>query len=742
MKQIITAILLIVLAVSLVVVSFTFQQADQEQKNLTLDLQHRSSLLAESLIDTVQPYVINNNTYYLQKTVDKFTDRERLVGLVVYDNKDNILSLTTGLSTELAKDQTLSAAVMDTDKADGDFFTFNQKKYYTYVIPLHDDKNSVIGSLMIVQNAGFIDSSIWDIWKSNMIRLLTQAILLSIAVFLIIHWIIYQPIAMLVESMKKARIGRLDSTKMPKHVFFQPLINEISNISKSLLEARNSASQEARLRQEHVDSPWTAQRLKEFSADILKGRELFVVSNREPFVHTKQNGKISFYQPASGMVTAIEPILRACGGTWLAQGSGDADKLVVDSNDNVAVPPDDPKYNLHRVWLTKEEEKGYYYGFSNEGLWPLCHNAYTRPIFRKEDWHEYQRVNGKFTQAILKQIKDVHKPIILVQDYHFALLPQMIKNSRPDATIGVFWHIPWPHAESFGICPWRKELLEGMLGADLIGFHTQLHCNNFIDTISHELEALIDLEQFSVQKENHISFVKSFPISIPFDEDGPDGSGASFVREDVLKHYDIKTPYVGVGVDRLDYTKGILERLRAIEYLFETHPSYKEKFTFIQIAAPTRSSIPEYSRFAEKVEKETERINTIFKTKNWKPIILLKKHHTHEEINQLYRIANVCLVTSLHDGMNLVAKEYIMSRNDEKGVLILSQFAGASRELKESLIVNPYNIEQTGEAIHTALSMMQSEQVKRMKKLRDRVRNYNVYRWSADLLKTLITIEQ
>ncbi|MGH7245742.1 MAG: alpha,alpha-trehalose-phosphate synthase (UDP-forming) [Candidatus Levyibacteriota bacterium] len=742
MKQLISAFLLIIFAVSMVILSFTIRQVDNEQNNLTSDLQHRSALLSDSFIDTIEPYVAYNNAPALQQIVDRYTNRERLMGLAVYDNKGNVLALSSGLATELAKTPTLPATIMDANKADGQFLPYNGQKLYLFATPLHS-KQSVIGAIMLIQNADYIDADLISIWKTNLLRLFVQVLLISIASFIVLHWIIYRPILAMVQAIRDTRLGKISKNPVKQNLFFQPLITEFTRMSKSLQEARLSASQEAKMRNEQADSPWTAQRLQGFIEETLRGRKIFLVSNREPYIHFKQNGKISMMEPASGMVTALEPIMQACGGLWIAQASGNADKTTVDDEDKIKVPPDDPKYTLKRVWITEEEEKGYYYGFANEGLWPLCHTAHTRPVFRKEDWMQYQRVNGKFAQHVLKEIADVEKPIILIQDYHLALLPRMIKNSRPDALIGIFWHIPWPNSESFNICPWRKEILDGMLGADLLGFHTQLHCNNFMDTVGHDLEALIDLEQFSIQRNEHTSFVRPFPISIPFFEDGEESTQEEFanLRNEIQKKLNFSSKYIGVGVDRLDYTKGILERLRAIEYFLQTYPSFKQKFTFIQIAAPSRNTIPEYNEFGEEVEKETERINTIFKTKTWKPIILLKKHHTHQEIDSYYKIADICLVTSLHDGMNLVAKEYVMSRNDEKGVLILSQFAGASRSLKDALIINPYNIEQTAEAIHQGLTMLQSEQMKRMKKMRELIKNYNVYRWSAELLKSLLAIE-
>lgn len=741
MKKLILSLFLIVSIVSLIAIAFTYNQADNEEKRLRSDIQYRSTIIAESLREAIEPNFINKSEKYFQSVVEKYANKERFAGLAIVDNKGNITAVSSTLPKEISESQKIVTDVMDSDKADGDFVKFKDKKMYVFAVPLHDDK-SVVGALMIIQNAGYIDARLTEIWKTNLIRLFTQAFLISLACLLALRWIIYEPIRNLVETVKSARLNSSsqDSKSIPNFPFFQPLVRELSNIQRSLFEARSIASEEARLRLEKLDSPWTEQRLKVFIEEMLKGRTIFVVSNREPYIHTKNNGKISYYFPASGMATAIEPIMQACGGVWIAYGSGNADKLTVDKTDRIKVPPDESKYTLRRVWLTEKEENGYYYGFANEGIWPLCHIAHARPAFRKEDWEEYKKVNGKFAQIVLSEIKNFQRPIILIQDYHFALLPGMLKKAKNDATIGLFWHVPWPNSESFSICPWKKEILSGMLGADILGFHTQLYCNNFIDTISRELESLIDYEQFSISRNNHLTFVKPFPISIAFYNGYKYQSQnieANFDRQKILNNLGIKTKFIGVGVDRLDYTKGILERLKAIEIFLEKYPSYQENFTFIQIAAPSRSKIKRYQDFVQEVEKEIERINSILGKNNWKPVIYLKRHHSHEEVNQYYKLANICLVTSLHDGMNLVAKEFIAARDDEKGVLILSQFAGASRELKDALIVNPYNGEEVADAIKKALEMAHSEQMKRIQRMRETIKNYNIYRWSAELLKTM-----
>lgn len=742
MKQIIVALSVVLVTVSLIAFAFTINQVSRESQRLETDLERRSVLIAESLRETIEPNFVNNSNEYLQSIVEKFGNRERLAGLGIYDNKENIVSVSSTLPHDLSESQKVAASAMDEDKANGDFASIDGKKLYLLAIPLHDQE-SVVGALMVVQSADYIDGRLSEIWKNNLTRLSLQILLLTIAALLIIRWLLFEPIKKLTESLKLLRsgIGGQDLLPTAGSKLFQPLTREISNIRKSLLEARMAASEEAKVNLERLDSPWTKERLKEFVKDILKNRKIVVVSNTEPYVHSKSGNKISSFMPASGLITAIEPVMEACGGTWIAYGSGNADKLVVDKNNKIDVPPGEPKYTLKRIWLTDEEVEKYYNGFSNEGLWPLCHIAHTRPIFRKEDWEEYKRVNLKFAQEILYEIKNLKRPIILVQDYHLALLPRIIKNARPDATVSLFWHIPWVSAESFSICPWKKEILEGMLGSDLIGFHTQLHLNNFIETVGRELESLIGFEQFTVTHADHISYIKTFPISIAFYNNlNPNEGIQKPDREKTLKDLGVETRYIGVGVDRLDYTKGILERLKGIEIFLQRNPAYRRHFTFIQIAAPSRVEVKKYQDFARDVENEVERINSKYKEKNWRPIIYINKRKNRDEIIKLYRLANFCLVTSLHDGMNLVAKEFVAARDDEQGVLILSQFAGASRELKDAILINPYNGEQTAEAVHTALRMSTSQQKKRMRKLRQTIRNYNIYRWSAELLKAMVNL--
>ncbi|HEY4526646.1 MAG TPA: trehalose-6-phosphate synthase, partial [Candidatus Paceibacterota bacterium] len=621
---------------------------------------------------------------------------------------------------------------------EGVFAKSGNETFYVFAVPIQDRESRTIGALTTIQNASYISSTIWNIWRDNLIRFLLQTILIAVAIFALVRWVFFKPLSQLAESIRAVRRGEAVEDSGARSDVLFPISNEIAKMTGSLRQARLAASQEARMRLEKLDTPWTAERLKEFIKAHVKDRSIFVVSNGEPYVNTRGKSGIEWTVPAGGIVTALEPVMQATGGMWIAHGSGEADKLLVDADDKVRVPHDEPQYTLKRVWLTRKEVEGYYNGFSNEALWPLCHMAHVRPIFRKENWTEYRKVNGLFAKTILNEIRGIERPLILVQDYHLALVPAMVKKSRPDAQVAIFWHIPWPSAAQFSICPWRKEILEGMLGADIVGFQTQQYCNNFLDTIATEIEARIDLEHFSIFRSDHQTFVKPFPISIAF-------PGIAEREESTnratLEQLGVTTEQVALGVDRLDYIKGIPERLKGIEFFFERHPEYIGRLTLLQIASPTRTSVDTYTKHAQTVFAEVERINRKLGTRDWKPIVLHHRSFTHAELRALYRLADVCLISSLHDGMNLVAKEYAAARGDETGVLVLSQFAGASRNMKGAILINPYSAEETAESIHKAITMPKTEQHRRMKAMRASVRDYNVYRWSAEIIKALAELD-
>lgn len=737
-------ILSLILAVTLVSLFSAYNQVRGERRSLRSDLERRAAVLADSLAGNVEPYLESGSLKKLQLVVDRFSNRERLAGVAIFNGKLEPIAQSSGLAESMQARPAVIAQAIATNRKESAFLQAGKGSLHVYAMPLNENTNQGRAVLVIVHEATYIQAQTARLWRETFLRVLVQVLLIVLITVLIVRWSIAGPIARLSHWLRALRAGRVQdaSVAMPDFDLLRPLAREMTSIAESLTAARSAAEKEAQLRQA-AESSWTSDRLAVHVRSKLGNSRLFVVSNREPYSHLRSGKSIECVVPASGLVTALEPVLRACDGTWIAHGSGDADRDTVDSHDCLAVPPEEPKYTLRRVWLTKEEEEGYYYGFANEGLWPLCHIAHTRPTFRAADWEHYRDANIKFADAVLEEMHDTHEPMLLVQDYHFALLPRFIKKKRPDARVAIFWHIPWPNSESFAICPWQRELLDGLLGADVIGFHIQSHCTNFLQTVDRTLECRIDWEHFAINRGGHRTMVKPFPISVDFPESPepkPEQQSAYLERAALLRELGVDALFVGVGVDRVDYTKGILERFLAIERMLEKHPRYQGKFVFVQIGAPSRTHIKRYHDLLADVEAEAERINWRFQSSGWKPIVFLKRHFSHREILRYYRAADLCMVTSLHDGMNLVAKEFIAARHDEQGVLILSRFTGAARELLDSVLVNPYDIESTAETICHALEMAPEERAARMRRLRKVVKEQNIYRWAGNLVAELCEV--
>lgn len=733
-------IISIVLAVGLVAFGFTVFQIAAERENLNGELQSKTVRLSEEFYNTYLQELERKDSIRLRIT-DSTISQFSIEGLAIYFNADSIVPFNESTRALIANSTDYIAQAISADSSQGTMMEWNGRKWYQYIRIINRDSLPERAAIFYT-DANYIENILNSIWLRNFIRWFAQALIITIVTLLIIRWGILSPLNKVVEWVKAARSGDVEKLKArPRITFLEPLYKEISGIAQAMQEARAVAQEEARLRTSG-EAIWTPERLNEEMKQLLQDKKLVVVSNREPYMHIRSGKEIQLIMPASGMVTALEPVLKACGGLWVASGSGDADRETVDENDRLLVPPYENKYTLRRVWLTKEQEDHFYYGFSNEGLWPLCHIAHTRPVFRKIDWDYYCEVNELYAATVLQEIKDEEEPFILVQDYHFALLPRLIKEKRPDAKVAIFWHIPWPNPESFGICPWQRELLLGMLGADLIGFHTQHHCNNFLETVNNSLESRVIWENFSVKIGTHFTLVKPFPISIAFTlKDFETAGTPKHQPSELLKQYGIQAELFGVGVDRIDYTKGLVEKFHAIERFFEKYPEYTGRFTFVQIGAPSRSLLKSYSDTINAVEIEANRINWKLKTKNWQPILFLKKHHSHEEIIPFYRSADFCMVTSLHDGMNLVAKEFIASRDNNDGALILSQFAGASQELHGAFIINPYDIEGSADAIKAVLELPEAQQQIKMKQMRRMVMSHNVYSWASAILRSMAAIQ-
>jgi trehalose-6-phosphate synthase len=732
----------LVAGVAVVSLGLALYQAQAERRGLRRELESRATVVAESLEKSAAPLMEGDSTPGLQRLAVQFQDHERLAGVAVYDPQQQPLAMTAGMEElQAAADGPLRRA-LQSGVTSGTFFHWNGKTMHAEVLPVAGETGP-LGTLAILQDAAYIDAQQASLWRRAIMGVGVQTLMIVGATLLFLRWSLRRPLAHLEKWLGDLRRGAvLEGPDLPEEADFAPLKLEAARLATTLTAARAAAEEEARLR-DAGESLWTEERLRAFIQTRLEASRLFVVSNREPYEHVRRGGAVECSVPASGLVTALEPILRASNGTWVAQGTGDADRETVDDHDRVRVPPEHPQYTLRRVWLTPEEEKGFYLGFANEGLWPLCHIAHTRPIFRSQDWEFYRTVNQRFADALLEEIAGERNPVVLLQDYHFALLPRMIKAARPDARVAIFWHIPWPNPEAFGICPWQAELLDGLLGADLVGFHVQAHCNNFLDSVDRLLESRIDRERFAVNRGGQFTFVRPFPISVPFGAEAakPASCRSAYLeRSELLRAAGVEAPMMGIGVDRIDYTKGIPERFRALENFFERYPSYVGQFTFVQIGAPSRTHIRRYHDLMEEVTEEAERINRRFRSNGWKPIVFLPSHHTHKQIQVYYRAADLCLVTSLHDGMNLVSKEYVAANSGEQGVLILSRFAGASHELADALPVNPYDTEGLADAIHRALAMEPEERRARMARMRAYVREHNIYRWAGTLIAELTAI--
>ena len=733
-------IIAIIVAVGLVALGFTAFQISSEKEKLRNELKDKTIRNGDEFFLRYLNTLSTADSVAL-KNADSLISQYSFEGVTIYFNADSIEPLNTAAYMLIGASSDYVKQALTADTSSTLYLETDNKRLFEYIRLVKRDSLPSAAAIFYA-DASYIKNILDGIWLRNFARWFMQALIISLVTLLIVRWGILSPVNKVIDWLRAARSGNPEQLKSrPRVPFLEPLYKEITSMAQAVQEAKAIAQEEARLRTS-AESIWTPERLNEEMKQLLQDKKLVVVSNREPYMHIRSGRDIQCIMPASGMVTALEPILKACGGLWIASGSGDADRETVDENDKVSVPPFEHKYTLRRVWMTKEQENRFYYGFSNEGLWPLCHIAHTRPVFRKEDWEAYSEVNQMYADAVLQEIENEEEPFILVQDYHFALLPRFIKQKRPDAKVAIFWHIPWPNPESFGICPWQKELLLGMLGADLVGFHTQYHCNNFLETVNSTLESRVIWESYSVKIGNQFTLVKPFPISIAFTlKDYEQSELKKPDAAELLKHYGVVSHRFGIGVDRIDYTKGLTEKFLAIERFFDKYPDYVGNFTFVQIGAPSRSLLKTYSDTINAAEAEANRINWRFKTKNWQPILFLKKHHSHEEIIPFYQSAEFCMVTSLHDGMNLVAKEYIASRNNNDGVLILSQFAGASHELHSAIVINPYDIERSADAIYAALQMPVEQQRQRMKQMRRMVMSNNVFLWASSILRTMASIQ-
>jgi trehalose 6-phosphate synthase len=731
-------ILALVVGVTLVSVASTYIEVLAHTYVLRQELKRRTAWQSKSLQIAMEKSLAAGQAADTVAEAVRLRAQNEALGLAVYDLQGKLVTAAgpAGIFGTLPRGPLDKALQQGADSSI--FGQQDNQQWLEEVTPLYAD-GRVAGAMVILEDANAIHAEGVVLWWHSFWHTAAFVLLIVCVTLSMVRWFLMRPMMVVTDRLRRLRMGQPAEDaddNLEGMSLFAPLAREVESMAESLILARAAAESEARLR-DAGEHQWTAERLAANIRERFGSSRIFLLSNREPYMHVLQGKETVCMVPPSGLVTALEPVLRACDGVWVAHGSGSEDALNVDKFDRLRVPPDDPRYTLRRVWLSKEEEAGYYDGFANEGLWPLCHIAHTRPIFRASDWEWYQRVNEKFAAALLEEMEGSAHPIVFVQDYHFALVPRLIKAARPDARVAIFWHIPWPNAEAFGICPWQARLLDGLLGADLIGFHIPLHCNNFLSTVDRVLEARTDREHMTARRDGHTSAVRPYPVSVAFDGSKPERKTPAPSRDELLKEFGLRCETLIVGVDRMDYTKGIIERLMAVEKLIEEHPYYLERLTMVQIAAPSRSRIPSYIELNRKVKETVERINQRYQTAQWKPILLIERQCSHAEVDLWYRAASVCLVTSLHDGMNLVAKEYVAAHDDEDGVLVLSKFTGAATELLDALIVNPYDIEGVAEAIHQALEMDLDERRKRMQRMRHHVMDHNIYRWAASILGDL-----
>lgn len=683
------------------------------------DLDIRASLIANTVQEPIQDLLRSGNRTRMRQYFTRITQDERLfaMGLCPVASAEAVATRT--LPSEI------SCSALDRfSGASGHLLTSDRGPVLVSVRPLEAD-GAALGSLVLVHDMSFVARRSEETRKYLFLFFVGLGVMVAL-ITVVIAQLSWRGWVQGLRALLRGE-GLFRPADRPDVPELRPIAGDLRTLIHDLEAAHRSRDAE--------QLAWTPETLRAIVRDDLRGHQVIVVSNREPYIHVRRGERIEVWRPASGLVTALEPIMRACSGTWLAHGGGSADRDVVDEHDRVGVPPERPAYQLRRVWLSDKEEAGYYYGFANEGLWPLCHIAHVRPVFRTSDWEQYQKVNRAFARAVVAE-STAPDPIVLVQDYHFALLPRMIQEALPAATIISFWHIPWPNPEAFAICPWREDLLDGMLGSSILGFHTQFHCNNFLDTVDRLLEARVDRETFTVSYRGQPTAVKRYPISIEWPPSPALlAKSVEDCRRDVRRLYDLPPDQaIGIGVDRLDYTKGIEERLRAVERLLELQPQWVGKFTFIQIAAPTRTRIGQYQEYEVRVRTMAAQINDRFADAPHPPIVLKVEHHQPQDIYEHYRAGELCMVTSLHDGMNLVAKEFVSARDDERGVLILSHFTGAARELPEAMIVNPYDTDECAVALHLALTMTPAEQRARMRVMRGLIQEFNVYRWAGRML--------
>ncbi|OGQ04405.1 MAG: hypothetical protein A2W61_03745 [Deltaproteobacteria bacterium RIFCSPLOWO2_01_44_7] len=722
--------ILVIGSLLVVVVGISFIHFQREQTALRDDLNRRARVISKSLAPPAIRILKNPPAIDEEDVAERLEGQGRTIGLMICNLEGKPIALSSTLTdTVTCNDEVM--ATLESGKESILLDEIGGQSLHRLILPLKDRTGSLLGTLTIVHDSSYITKRVTSAVTWMTLSLAILAIVIALGTYLASRRSFQRSVTQLLDWMKSSKSA--EDLPPPTESLLRPVSREVEKLTARLRAAKETAKEVSEANR--VSNLWTGARLKGHATFSIGNKSLIVVSNREPYMHVKKEGKQRVIIPASGLVTALDPVLRATSGIWIAHGSGEEDRDFVNSEDKILVPPESPLYTLRRIWLTREEEERYYYGFSNEAVWPLCHLTHHRPHFEEKDWQSYIKVNEKFADAVLQECgKD--QPFVLVQDYHFTLLPKLIRERRPDAVVGLFWHIPWPTPESFQICPWKREILEGMLGANFVGFHLQSYCNNFLDTVNSLLPVRIDWDRPGILHNEGLTTVKPFPIGVQLWSERGVASDERFREKANMwrKELELNAKRLIVSVDRLDYTKGIPERIGAIDRFLEKYPAHRGKVVFVQLAAPSRVHIPRYREFVTEVEGLVEQINWRHGTEDWKPILFLKSHHDPETVYTFLRMADVCIISSLSDGMNLVAKEFVAAREKGDGVLILSEFTGAAREFQDALQINPYARADFAEVIRVAIEMPMEEQKKRMSRMKAQVIEHNVYGWAANLI--------
>lgn len=673
------------------------------------DLSRRAHLIAVA----AQSHLRNVSAATLQPVLNSLSANEQVAGLVACTS-DGTLIAASGIRFGCRSPLALTA-MRSSSPARGTFGDRN------VAVTVH----TIGGSrLFVIQDRDFLDAR-----RRHVLQMMVVGAELALLALLLLArtgaWIGMRRTEEAVRSVFR-RMRSQDGRDAPVPPELRVLVRDMHDTVELLRRAPPAVRDDG------------SARLRAFAGAEIGHGGLVVVANREPYAHQwERDGSARIDRPASGVVTAIEPVLRAFGGTWIAHASGSADRAFSDHAGRLAVPSNAPDYMLRRVWIDEEEYERYYSGLANEGLWPLCHMAYTKPSFRPRDWIAYQAVNETFARTAVEETTT--GSLLLIQDYHFAVMPRIVRNLAPHLITSLFWHIPWPNPEIIGIYPWKEALLEGMTGADVVGFHTRQYCLNFLETVQRYLECRVDFEDMSVTYCGRRTLVRAYPISVEWPYPAASREQGTTLRRSLGIGEDV---HVSVGVDRADYTKGLVERIAAVEHLLEQNPSLIGNYVLVQLASPTRSNIRKYQQVADDVREAADRVNRRFGTSSWSPVLLQMRTFSPIEVREYYAMANSALVTPLHDGMNLVAKEYVAACEDGDGALVLSVFAGAAKELDGALLVNPYDTEQFSEAILRAIRMLLAERRSRMQTMRDQIASSSIYDWSRKLLMDMCDVRQ